>query len=393
MSEILLDLKSYVEYGDYFRSQTLILNVNCLSWWVKVTLYANFPELRKAQKLSERRRQFHQFVKAIDYSLLRESFFDDTVTEIALTLSEDRQNLFSVRDKYRTLKNPFIVVASKLHCDIREDPRKITYPTVDQVPDLAKFNANELEIKEWISPTVFKISFGHDMFAYKRIDRPIYEPGDTKHILEEIKALAELRGEPNVAQIVGIVISENPYKTCPSAKRQDVITGLLLKYYPGGPLERIIDEKVYQDDSTWVHQALQIGEAIESLHERGRTHLDIKLPNIVLDAERNAILIDISGSGGYEYDWLSPEMQTLIEQDDCAAPADMPLETRVNTDCWAYGKLLLAFAEQVQTSDAYKQLSFVANGLMSSNPETQIILGEAIRVLAEAHASYIGGSS
>lgn len=199
MSEVLLDLKSYVEYGDYLRCQTLVLSVDSLLWWVKVAIYGNLPELRKTQKLSERRRQFHQFVQAIDYSLLRESLLDDTVTEIALTLSEHSQNLFSVRDQYQTLKNPFIAVAPKLHCDIREDPRKITYPTLDQVPDLAKFNTDQLEVKDWIYPTVFKVSFGQDMFAYKRIDRPIYEPGDTKHILGEIKALAELRGELNVA--------------------------------------------------------------------------------------------------------------------------------------------------------------------------------------------------
>lgn len=80
-------------------------------------------------------------------------------------------------------------------------------------------------------------------------------------------------------------------------------------------------------------------------------------------------------------------MQTLIKQDDCAAPADMPLKARMNTDFWAYGKLLFAFAEQVQTSNVCKQLRFVANGLMSSSPETRIMLGEAIRVLAEAYAT------
>jgi len=382
MSETLLDLKSYVEYGDYFRCQTLVLNVDNLSWWIKIAIYGNSPELRKAQKLSERRKQFRQFVEAIDYSHLRESLLDDTVTEIALRLSEHSQNLIRIRDKYPTLENPLIAVAYKLHYDVREDPRRIIYPTLNGVPTLEKFSANQLQVKEWISPTVFKVLFRQDVFAYKTIDRPIYEPGDTEHILEEIKALAQFHGQPNVAQIAGIIISENPYKTCSSSKCQEVITGFLLEYYSGGSLERIIDENEYQNDSVWIRQAIQIGKAIESLHKRGRTHLDIKPSNIVLDAERNAILIDISGSGGYEYEWLSPEMQTLVEQDDYAAPADMPLKARVNTDCWAYGKLLLAFAEQAQTSHVCKQLSLVANGLMSSRPETRITLSEAIRVLS-----------
>ncbi|RJE20011.1 Protein kinase domain-containing protein [Aspergillus sclerotialis] len=355
MSEILLDLKSYVEYGDYLRYQTLVLRLITSSGGLKSPY-----------------RQFHQFVEAIDYNLFRENFLKDTVTEIALTLSEHSQNLFRVRDKYQTLEKPFITVASKLHCDTREDPRRITYPSLDQIPDTAKFNADQLEVKDWISPTVFKVSLGQDIFAYKRIGRPIYEPGDTKHILEEIKALAELRDEPNIAQIVGIVISENPYKTRPSAKREDIITGFLLKYYTGGPPD-------------WGSNKILAREGKDTSRHQAAKYCTRR--------RKNAILVDISGSGGYEYDWLSPEMQTLIEQDDCAAPADMPLKARMHTDCWAYGKLLLAFAKQVQTTNVCKQLHFVANGLMSSSPETRIMLGEAIRVLDEAHASYIRGSS
>jgi hypothetical protein len=32
--------------------------------------------------------------------------------------------------------------------------------------------------------------------------------------MNEIDALAQFRGQPNIAQLVGLVVSENPYKTC-----------------------------------------------------------------------------------------------------------------------------------------------------------------------------------
>jgi hypothetical protein len=35
------------------------------------------------------------------------------------------------------------------------------------------------------------------------------EPGDTEHIMNEIDALAQFRGQPNIAQLVGLVVSEN----------------------------------------------------------------------------------------------------------------------------------------------------------------------------------------
>lgn len=222
----------------------------------------------------------------------------------------------------------------------------------------------------------------HRKFAYKTIDRLIYVPGDAEHILDEIDALAQFRGKPNIAQLVGLVVSSNPYKTCPLTDMPAVITGFLAEYYPGGSLEQIIEKNEVPNDNLLVQWALQIGKALESLHLSNRTHLDIKPSNIVLDAQKNAILIDISGTGGYGLEWLSPEMDTAVRQNMGMVPTNASFKERVATDCWAYGRLLSILAAKCGTGGAAEKLGFVALCLTKANPEDRTSLSDA---LAELH--------
>lgn len=196
---------------------------------------------------------------------------------------------------------------------------------------LPTFEARCLHTVEVIAPTVSIVVFEQRLFAYKTIDRPIYEPEGTNHVLNEINVLAQLRGLPSIAQLVSLVVSENPYKTCPSTAMPTVITGFLLEYYSGGSLEQIFEDE-FQFDTLPVQWALQIGTALNTLHKRGRTHLDIKPSNIVLDANKNAVLIDVSGTGGYVWEWRSTEMQVVIQQNSETSPANTPFEARVATD-------------------------------------------------------------
>ena len=209
-------------------------------------------------------------------------------------------------------------------------------------------------------PSIFgRITIDSTQVCLQTIDRPICEPRDTNHILDEIDALAQLRGQPNIAQLVGLVVSENPYKTCPSTDMPALIIGFLLEYYPGGSLEQIIEEAEVQNGSLPLQWALQIGRALESLHKRGRSHLDVKPSNIVFDARKNAILIDISGTGGYMWEWLSPEMQMLIQQDCEIAPANASFEARIASDCWLmedYSRLLPRKVALVQVKNCNQLL-------------------------------------
>ncbi|KAL4960853.1 uncharacterized protein BDV14DRAFT_181783 [Aspergillus stella-maris] len=120
------------------------------------------------------------------------------------------------------------------------------YPPLELVArhhNLAHYNTSTLDLLEDkdIYPTVsvVRVPSWHQnqnqKFAYKTIDRPIYIPEDTQCILDEINVLARVRGEPNIAQIVGVVCSENPYKTHrlhpgQGPKEDMVLTGFLMEY-------------------------------------------------------------------------------------------------------------------------------------------------------------------
>lgn len=85
------------------------------------------------------------------------------------------------------------------------------------------------------------------ILAYKTLDRPLYEPEDTAYILNEVRVLAKF---PNIAQIKGLVVSENTYKTSPSTVMPYIITRFLLKYYSGGTLGQALVE-----DCSWPYRS------------------------------------------------------------------------------------------------------------------------------------------
>ncbi|KAB8262347.1 kinase-like protein [Aspergillus pseudonomiae] len=261
---------------------------------------------------------------------------------------------------------------------VEEDPGRVTYPILDNVQDLPIFKASDLEDDEFIAPTVSKVRFKQKRFAYKKVDRPIYVPGDTEHIMNEITALAQFRGQPNIAQLIGLVLSDNPYKTHRSTISSPVITGFLLEYYPVGSLEQVLSENKDLDDLLLSRWAIQTGRALEILHTQQRTHFDIKPSNVVLDANKNAILIDISGTGGYEWEWLSPEMQKIIQRSIETVPASTSFDTRVATDCWAYGKLLLTMARKMGTSRFGEKLQSIGDDLTNTDPKARISLSDAL---------------
>lgn len=362
---------------------SLIFHNNDSSWWIKIAMDGSLPEQIVGLGFLKRQYLFREFIEAIDFAKLQ--LLNDTVTHIMLSLTEQSQNSITIKNGYQNSENFFISNAHRMCCNVTEDPMRTIYPTLEQARCLPTFEATSLQTVEDIYPTVDTVLFKQDMFVYKKIHRPLYIPDDTDNVLKEIDVLAELRGLPNFAQLVGLVVSENPYKTFPSTDMPTVITGFLLEYCPGGSLEKVLEDEV-QFGALPLQWALQIGSALELLHSRGRAHLDIKPANIVLDANKNAVLIDVSETGGYGWEWLSPEMETLKLQDSVSA-FDAPFETRVGTDCWAYGKVLSAIATKCGTSETTEKLRLIADCLTKVAPESRISLSEALVQLSERSCS------
>jgi serine/threonine protein kinase len=373
-----LEFKSYHDYNGDRPVQTLIFHNSGSSWWIKVVVDWALPEAIVDLGYLQRRSILRRFIEAVDFGQLQ--LLEDTVTMITLSLTEKSQNSIMIRDGYQTPANYFISVAHQICYEITEDPWRVTYPTLDRNRCLPIFEASSLRNIEVITPRVSTVKFKQEKFAFKTIDHPIYEPEDTDHILDEIDILTQLRGQPNIAQLVGLVVSENPYKTYPSTDIPVVVRGFLLEYYPGGSLEQIVEEDKVQNGSSLIQWALQIGRAVDSLHKRGRSHLDIKTSNIVLDDSENAILIDISGTGGYTLEWLSPEMHIYLQQDGDITPSNAPFGMQIATDCWAYGRVLSTIAEKSDTR-AGEKLQSVANDLTMAAIETRISLRDALTKL------------
>ncbi|OQD77634.1 hypothetical protein PENDEC_c002G01880 [Penicillium decumbens] len=374
-----LDFKAFHDWNGDRPSQTLIFHNNGSSWWIKVEVDWPLPESILKLGHFQHRATFREFIEAIDFTQL--PLLDNTVTSIVLSLAEQRHNPIMIRDGFQTHTNFYIDMAHQLCYTIAEDPKKVIYPTLDRDVNVPTIEATCLQNIELVAPAVSTVTFRQQKLAYKTIDRPIYIPEDTKSIMDEVEALALFSGHPNIAQLVGLVVSENPYKTCPSNDMPTVVTGFLLEYYSGGSLDKFIEESEIQKDSLPIQWATQIGSALETLHAKGRTHLDIKQSNVLLDAEQNAILIDISGTGGYTWEWLSPEIQDIVLNNVELLPWDMPFETRVAADCWAFGKLLLALAEKSGTGSVSEALRSVADGLMETAPEVRVSLGGALAQL------------
>lgn len=336
-----VEFKSYSEKVDYsakgkpepnVRSQTLIYRWNDSQWWIKVTFRGNvysilnepIVELRTSKR--ERRNEFQTFVRLIDYNSL--PLLDDTVTELILDeLSGRQDSKLVIRASEEYTNNPFVKIAAKLGWAIHEDPSRVVYPLCDEFPAFRPINLNELSNQGEITDGVFKVLNVNNKKPYilKVVNRPLYQPHDTETIRKELRNLEIFRNVPNIVQAAGIAVSTNPYMTSSKRDQPLVVVGIVLEYYSGGSLRTILSEHRLLEFS-WERWALQIATALARLHKAGITHMDIKPANVVLDADGNAVLIDISGIGGITHGWRAPEIRDKI------LPSELPYEVRRSND-------------------------------------------------------------
>lgn len=181
----------------------------------------------------------------------------------------------------------------------------------------------------------------------------------------------------NIVQAAGVAVSTNPYTTSNDSDQPSVVTGILLEFYSGGSLQRVLDARLLMK-YPWERWTIQIASALACLHRARITHMDLKPSNIVLDADGNAVFIDISGIGGITHNWRAPEIR-----DEISTHA-LPFEARQFNDLWAYGKLLSEIVSQAEESPFASVLQHIARCLTKENPESRMTLLEAISRLEAA---------
>ena len=337
-----LELKQYFESHDHLvrgtpepssRSQALIYRFKDHKWWIKVTFLGTLyqsSETEAAQKIPkrERRREYQEFVNRINYRTL--PLLDDTVSELVLENSPGMTNHIDLNVEARDSANPLVKIAKSLSYRIQEEPFRVTYPSCCEFPSFRCIDWAELEEEDEIADGVHRVcpKTARVPYVLKVVNRPLYHPHDTNVIRKELENLERFKGVPGIVQPVAIAVSSNPYMTARTSDQPPVISGILLEFYSGGSLQRILKEDRVKEYN-WTRWPIQIGTALSHFHRAGQTHMDNKPANVVLDAQGNVVLIDISGAGGITYSWRAPEISHE------RSPFDLPFEARLLHDVWA----------------------------------------------------------
>ncbi|KAL4909611.1 hypothetical protein BDW74DRAFT_173105 [Aspergillus multicolor] len=385
-----IELKSYREDSDFralglsepwSRSYTLVYHYAHFKWWVTVTFQGEVYRHCTITK-PQRRKDFAEFVRLIDYVSL--TLLDDTVTEVILEEgfgAAGRKVKFiadtEASNDLVTICNPFalLIENGNLTYSIREDPQRVVYPSCDEFSLLRCIHMEDLVEEKEIKDGVFKVRSVSDGTPYilKSIDQNMYFAEDTETIRHELRNLQQFRGTPFIVQPVGIAVAPNPYQTLTTYGQSMVVTGALVEYYSGGSLKNVLAENsLSQYADAWKRWPLQVATALHCLHEKGVAHMDIKPSNVVLDTNGNAILIDISGSGAFTFDWLAPELRGGSTLDEPS------FEARRSNDIWAYGKLLLELTRHAEDSGFKRHVEQIAGCLMAESIHERMSLVQAI---------------
>lgn len=223
-------------------------------------------------------------------------------------------------------------------------------------------------------------------FVYKEVERAFWVPGDTEVLELELRNLELFRGNTvNIIQLVAAVISQNPYQTDPVKQRDAVLRGVLLEYHPNGTLEDALKSPKPETKGRWCQWALHIAAALAEMHGHELPHMDLKPSNIVINADFHAILIDISGIGGYIRQWLSPEMFGNMKHD----VRSWSIRERKQNDIWAFERILLAMADACLVIGGTEEQLFRNVAQVAARPLPRISLSDAITALSEPRSSVL----
>ncbi|KAK8002325.1 hypothetical protein PG989_002044 [Apiospora arundinis] len=257
----------------------------------------------------------------------------------------------------------------------REDPLRVRFPPYELQGMTPVRYLLEVQKELELAAGVHKVRIANDdhPYVFKEIDRPLYEPSDTDILEQELKNLELVRGSHFIVQLVAVVVSPNPYRTSTTAGDDDflVLRGFLLEFHPHGTLEDALQSPDPVGAQSLQRWALHIAMGLQELHNLKLTHMDLKPSNIVINAEGDAILIDISGRA-ITQEWLSPEMRDLF------SPCSEDLDTRIRNDFWAFRRLLSLMCSRssdIQEQELLHSLESIVD------PRPHISLCEAISKL------------
>jgi hypothetical protein len=319
----------------------------------------------------------------IDFDVI--NLLDDTVTEVVIEHQQDATikipglQILSFK-KRPDIETEYSPIVDHLGVLVREDPFRVRFPTYNtDIGSVPTRELSEITKTEELGMGVHKahIIGNENTYVYKEVDRPLYEPRDSETLEQELRNLILLRGIDGIVQLVAAVVSRNPYQTMGvnDSYGQTVLRGILLEYHSNGTLQSFLQSP--KEDLPWQQWAIQITSALSELHELGISHMDLKPANIVLSGiGMKAILIDVSGVGGTSRDWLAPEMRTLSE------PLSEDLNSRIQNDIWALGKIISVMADAANDETVQRLLTRLSQ-LATTEVPPRISLQDALSLLSK----------
>lgn len=381
-------------------------------WHIIITFEGSLHPDRVARANVQKRRQdLEDFCSCLDFDRLQ--LLNDTVTELLIRREDDTtppyyENDIALPNCILPLKkapypeSEYYPVRDHLQLCVREDPFHVRFPLFDY-GDVPTKDLSKIIKTHELSAGVHEVRITGDdkPYVYKGIDRPLYTPRDSQVLDQELRNLKLFRGTKNVIQLVAAVISQNPYQTAQAGEADElhkivevtefinlngptVLRGILLEYHPKGTLADVLksarDALQSQKLTTawpWLKLAFQIARALAHLHEYGVTHMDLKPSNVVISAEGNAVLTDISGIGGVTREWLAPEMRLVSD------PLSESMDSRIRNDVWALGKLLLEMANASRDRIEKQQLNCIALGATAEDSSSRSSLHNIVSALFE----------
>lgn len=383
------------------RWLSIIVQLGSSKWHVTVTFEGSLHSDRVSRVGKEMRRQdLVNLCLCLDFNRLQ--LLDDKVTELLIRRDNDTtpspyQTDFVFHGNALPLKSvpgsssEYYPLHTELLLCLREDPYHVQFPTLSSGINVPTTSISEIRKTRELSDGVHEAQFtgGNRPLVFKEVEKPLYMPRDSQVLSKELQNLQLCQGLTGIVQLVAVVVSQNPYQTTQpdttmtgtvGTKSSTVLRGILLEYHSNGTLEAALHNAAQSIPRTTLplqKWALQIAQALDHLHQRGITHMDLKPSNVLISAEYNAILADISGIGGTTRAWLAPEMLSLSD------PLSESMDSRVRNDIWALGKLLCKMAHASYDRLERFRLSVIASAATRKDPSSRIPLHDTISCLSQ----------
>jgi serine/threonine protein kinase len=362
------------------RTLSFVSRLSCSKWHAKITFEGTLQSAQSTAtfaKAQKRREDLESLCGHIDFGDIQ--LLDNTVTELVVTRV---QNAATQRLRLKTAldaTNEYEPIASHLRFQVQEDPSRVRFPSFNNGGNIRTIDLSEIRKKRRLSAGVHVVDVIGDMelYVYKEIDKPLYQPRHTKVLEQELLNLLRLRHAKTIVRLVFAVVSRYPYQTAEIYEENNSVflRGILIEYHPNGTLQdALLSQKV---DLPWGRWALQLSIAVDELHQCAVAHMDLKPGNAVISKDNNVVLIDVSGIGA-THEWLSPEMRDLED------PLSERIESRKQNDIWALGAILSKMANASRNDTEKQVLQNVAVGATIEDPRSRISSRKVISELVKA---------